>query len=329
MENAKLVEEIVDTIGKTQSISNPNLLKEKLYRFFEDKEVREVQSEDKPKNNDKALELFLSAKQVEGCSLRSLKYYKGTLIAMLKNIGKPYMMIQTDDIRNYLSAFQDGGRVSKVTTDNVRRIVSTFFSWLESEDYILKSPSRRIHKVKTGKFVKETFSDETIEKIRQNCSCLRDLAIVDFLYSTGVRVGELVRLDTKDLDFENRECVVLGKGSKQRKVYFDAKTKIEVKEYLDTRKDEEPSLFASRLAPHKRLEISGVEIMLRKIGTQIGMKKVHPHKFRRTLATKAIDKGMPIEQVQHLLGHTKIDTTLEYAMVDDVNVKISHRKYLE
>jgi Site-specific recombinase XerD len=329
MENAVFVQEIVDTIAKTEAILKPDILKERLYRLFENKEIREISGEDKPKTNEKALELFLSAKQVEGCSIRSVRYYRGTLLNMFCHIKKPYMMILTDDIRGYLSSFQDGEKVSKTTIDNVRRIISTFFSWLEAEDYILKSPSRRIHKVKTGKFVKETFNDETLEKIRQTCRCIRDLAIVDFLYSTGVRVGELVKLNIQDVDFENRECVVLGKGNKQRRVYFDAKTKIEVQEYLQSRQDDDPSLFASRLSPHRRLNISGVEILLRKIGSVLGITKVHPHKFRRTLATKAIDKGMPIEQVQHLLGHTKIDTTLEYAMVDDTNVKLSHKKYLE
>ena len=211
----------------------------------------------------------------------------------------------------------------------MRRIISTFFTWLEAEDYILKSPARRIHKVRTGKAVKEVYSEETVELIRQNVSNIRDLAIIDLLYSTGMRVGELVRLNSRDIDFENRECIVLGKGGKQRKVYFDAKTKLHVKQYLQSRTDSNEALFVSLMKPHDRLEISGVEIALRKIGKKLGMKKVHPHKFRRTLATKAIDKGMPIEQVQHMLGHTKIDTTLEYALVDDTNVKISHKKYLE
>lgn len=228
-----------------------------------------------------------------------------------------------------MSNYKEKNDVSKTTIYNVRRIISSFFSWLENEDYIAKSPCKRIHKVKTGKVVKEIYSDETIELIKLSIMNKRDLAIVEVLISTGIRVGELVRLDIKDVDFENKECVVLGKGNKQRKVYFDAKTKIHLQQYLDSRKDENEALFVSLLKPYNRLEISGVEIMLRKIGKKIGIDKIHPHKFRRTLATKAIDKGMPIEQVQHLLGHSKIDTTLGYAMVDDTNVKLSHKKYLE
>lgn len=283
----------------------------------------------RPKDNDEVLKLFIDAKRIEGCSDKSLNYYRTTLQLTLKVINKDYFCIITEDLRSFLSNYKEKHNVSKTTIDNVRRIISSFFSWLENEDYISKSPCKRIHKVKIGKVVKETYSDETIELIKQSINNKRDLAIVEILISTGIRVGELVRLDIKDIDFENRECVVLGKGNKQRKVYFDAKTKIHLQQYLNSRKDYNEALFVSLLKPNNRLEISGVEIMLRKIGKKIGLDKVHPHKFRRTLATKAIDKGMPIEQVQHLLGHSKIDTTLEYAMVDDTNVKLSHKKYLE
>lgn len=258
----------------------------------------------------------------------SVAFYQTTLQKMFSHITKIYYSVTTEDIRLYLSNYQDTNKVSKSTIDNMRRIISSFFSWLESEDYIVKSPARRIHKVKTPKLVKEVFSDESIELMRQNCKNPRDLAIIDLLYSTGIRVGELVRLDISDVDFSNKECIVFGKGDKQRKVYFDAKTKIHLQQYIETRKDNNPALFVSLLYPYNRLKVSGVEIALRKIGEHLEIGNVHPHKFRRTLATKAIDKGMPIEQVQHLLGHAKIDTTLEYAMVDDENVKISHKKYL-
>ena len=284
---------------------------------------------ERPENNEEALKLFIDAKRIEGCSEKSLNYYRNTLLLVLKSIDKNYFNIITEDLRSFLSNYKEKSDVSKTTIDNVRRIISSFFSWLENEDYISKSPCKRIHKVKTGKVVKEVYSDETIELIKQSINNKRDLAIIEVLISTGIRVGELVRLDIKDVDFENKECVVLGKGNKQRKVYFDAKTKIHLQQYLESRKDSNNALFVSLLKPYDRLEISGVEIMLRKIGKKIGVEKIHPHKFRRTLATKAIDKGMPIEQVQHLLGHSKIDTTLEYAMVDDTNVKMSHKKYLE
>lgn len=280
------------------------------------------------KSNLTLKEEFLSAKQVEGCSERSVNYYSSTLDNLIKNLEKPFNQIETEDLRVYLSEYQKKNNASKQTIDNIRRILSSFFTWLEDEDYILKSPVRRIHKIKTMKQVKETYSDEALEKLRDNCKTIRDLALIDMLASTGMRVGELVKLNRVDVDFVNRECVVLGKGSKERVVYFDARTKLHLQNYLNSRTDDNEALFVSLLEPHNRLEIAGVEIMLRKLGRTLDINKVHPHKFRRTLATRAIDKGMPIEQVQKLLGHQKIDTTMEYAIVDQQNVKNSHKKYL-
>lgn len=274
------------------------------------------------------VEMFICAKQVEGCSKKSIKYYKSTINNMLKIIKKPVKQIITEDIRSYLADYYKNSRCSKVSIDNIRRIISSFFSWLEEEDYILKSPVRRIHKIKTTKVVKETYSDENLEIMRDNCSSIRDLAIIDLLNSTGMRVGELVGLNINDIDFNERECIVLGKGDKQRKVYFDAKTKIHLKKYIEGRNDNNEALFVSLQKPYKRLQISGVEIRMRQLGRKLNINKVHPHKFRRTLATRAIDKGMPIEQVQQLLGHQKIDTTLQYAMVNQSNVKIAHRKFI-
>lgn len=271
---------------------------------------------------------FLAAKRVEGCSEKTVKYYDSTIQNVLSSISKDVKQIQTDDLRIYLDEYQSRSGASKVTIDNIRRILSSFFSWLEDENYILKSPVRRIHKVKTCKTVKETYSDESLELMRDNSECARDLAIIDLLSSTGMRVGELIRLNRDDIDFENRECVVLGKGNKQRKVYFDARTKIHLQKYLQSRSDDEKALFVSLQKPFKRLLISGVEIRLRELGRKLNMNKVHPHKFRRTLATSAIDKGMPIEQVQQLLGHQSIDTTLQYAMVNQNNVKLSHHRFI-
>lgn len=187
---------------------------------------------------------------------------------------------------------------------------------------------KRIHKIKTKQQVKETISDEAIEQLRDNCKCIRDLAMIDLLYSTGIRVGELVNLNILDVDFEARECVVFGKGDKERKVYFDAKAKIHLQEYLNSRNDRNPALFVTLDAPYDRLKISGVEIRMRRLGKTLNMDKIHPHKFRRTMATRAIDRGMPIEQVQKLLGHSQIDTTMQYAIVNQTNVKTSHQKFI-
>lgn len=279
-------------------------------------------------SNIELIDKFISAKEIEGCSKRTTKYYESTLLKMNSKLDKEITHMTTDDLRTYLTDYQKINNCSKASVDNIRRNLSSFFSWLEEENYILKSPMKRIHKIKTDKVIKETYSDETLELLRDNCNNLRDLAIIDILASTGMRVGELVKLNINDIDFENRECVVFGKGNKERPVYFDARTKIHLKNYLNSRTDDNSALFVSLDAPYDRLKISGVEIRLRKLGRRLGIQKVHPHKFRRTVATKAIDKGMPIEQVQSLLGHSQIDTTMHYAMVNQNNVKESHRKYV-
>ena len=287
-------------------------------------------SEEKPKKDEESdhVNTFLAAKRIEGCSEKTLNYYRNTIEAMVENIGKPPQRIMTDDLRKYLTNYQAKRKSSKVTIDNIRRILSSFFSWLEDEDHIVKSPVRRIHKVKTAKVIKDTYTDEALELMRDNCTSLRDVAIIDLLASSGMRVGEMVMLNIDDINFNERECVVFGKGNKERLAYFDARTKIHLQNYIDSRTDDNNALFVSLKSPHERLLIGGVETRLRELGQRLKMPKVHPHKFRRTLATTAIDKGMPIEQVQHLLGHQKIDTTMHYAMVKQQNVKLAHRRFI-
>lgn len=292
-----------------------------LYEVSEKKEIKD-------NNSEKLIKIFIEAKRLEGCSEKTLKYYTTTIETMLSCINKNVLHILTEDLRTYLIKYQSEHNSGKVTIDNIRRILSSFFSWLEDEDYIIKSPIRRIHKVKTESVVKETYSDEELEKMRDGCDELRDLALIDFLSSSGMRIGELVLLNRDDINFEERECVVLGKGNKERVIYFDARTKIHLLDYLKTREDDNQALFVSLHAPYNRMTIGGIEHRLRLIGNKLNIKKVHPHKFRRTLATMAIDKGMPIEQLQQILGHKRIDTTLHYAMVKQSNVKIAHRKYI-
>lgn len=305
-----------------------DILKKSLEEALEHKSIQEGEEiEDIQQNND-FVEKFISAKRIEGCSEKSLIYYQNTINAMLSGINKNIKHMVTDDIRLYLTDYQKKNEISKVTLDNIRRILSSFFSWLEDEDYILKSPARRIHKVKATLCIKNTYTDEEIELMRDVCNNERDLAIIDMLASTGMRVGEMVNLKRSDVNFQERECIVLGKGDKQRTVYFDARTKIHLQKYLDGRTDDNEFLFISLRNPSKILGIGGIETLIRNLGKSAGIKKAHPHKFRRTLATGAIDKGMPIEQVQQLLGHKRIDTTLMYAMVKQSNVKASHRKYI-
>lgn len=318
----KLVK-ILNEMAEYLSISQMKKLQEVLL-----KNMKEQEDSISEATNYDYLEMFIAAKKIEGCSDRTVAYYKVTVEHLLKCIDTPIRRITTDEIRSYLAKYQEKSGCSKTTVDNIRRNISSFFSWLEEEDYILKSPMKRIHKIKTVQPVKETISDELIERLRDACLCKRDLAMVDLLYSTGIRVGELVRLNVDDISFEERECVVFGKGDKERKVYFDAKAKLHLQDYLKERNDDNPALFVTLDAPHQRLKISGVEIRIRRLGRSVNAEKIHPHKFRRTMATRAIDKGMPIEQVQKILGHSQIDTTMQYAMVNQSNVKNAHRKYI-
>ncbi len=290
--------------------------------------VSELSADYEEDNTQELITMFLAAKRIEGCSEKTLKYYQTTIKSMVASLQKGVRHIVTEDLRSYLTDYQSKNHSSKVTIDNIRRILSSFFSWLEDEDYIVKSPVRRIHKVKTASSIKETYSDEELEKMRDNCTEIRDLAMIDMLASTGMRVGEMVLLNRDDINFSERECVVFGKGDKERIVYFDARAKLHLQQYLDSRSDQNPALFVSLHAPFERLKIGGIESRLREMGKQLSISRVHPHKFRRTLATMAIDKGMPIEQLQRLLGHQRIDTTLQYAMVKQSNVKLAHRKYI-
>lgn len=297
---------------------------------FEQVVIMPVESDERQREqmNGELLQAFISAKKIEGCSDKTLYYYQSSIEALLSSEQKRIDTLGTNDIRSYLARYQEERGSSRVTIDNLRRIFSSFFAWLEDEDYIAKSPVRRIHKVRTESLVKEVISDEHMETLRDACHEIRDLAMIDLLASTGMRVGELVKINRGDIDFHERQCIVFGKGNKEREVYFNARTKIHLKRYLESRKDNNPALFVSLSLPYNRLSIGGVEKRLRQLGKRVGLSKIHPHKFRRTLATMAIDKGMPIEQVQRLLGHVKIDTTLHYAMVNQTNVKMAHRKYI-
>jgi len=321
--NYAMIDKIEQKMRAHLSGEQQEILHSALVQCLADEVVQESESDTK-----NYVKIFLAAKRVEGCSEKTVRYYDSTIRNVLSAIGKDINQVTTDDLRMYLDEYQKHSGASKVTIDNIRRILSSFFSWLEDEDYIVKSPVRRIHKVKSCKTVKETYSDEALEIMRDSAESIRDLAIIDMLVSTGIRVGELVKLNRDDIDFENRECVVLGKGNKQRKVYFDARTKIHLQRYLQSRTDDNEALFVSLQRPYNRLLISGVEIRLRELGKKLDIHKVHPHKFRRTLATMAIDKGMPIEQVQQLLGHQSVDTTLQYAMVNQANVKLSHKRFI-
>ena len=314
---------VLNEMSEYLSIAQMKKLQEVIVKTFAENEGTKTTI-----SNDDFLKMFLAAKKVEGCSERTIRYYQVTVEHMFTRIDTAVRKITTEEIREYLAGYQKRNGCSNVTVDNIRRNISSFFSWLEEEDYILKSPMKRIHKIKTKTVVKNVISDEGIEKLRDNCQNIRDLAMIDLLYSTGIRVGELVNLNIDDIDLDGRECVVYGKGDKERRVYFDAKAKVHLKNYIDSRDDDNEALFVTLDSPHARLKISGVEIRLRQLGRRLNLDRVHPHKFRRTMATRAIDKGMPIEQVQKILGHSQIDTTMQYAMVYQANVKTSHQRYM-
>ena len=286
-----ILQQMTGCLNNSQMIRLQNTLNESL-KLAEDRSTERTSAE--------LLEAFLAVKRLEGRSDKTLALYRYNIGMILDISEKNACVMTTDDIRKCLAQYQEEHGVNKATLDNVRRNLSSFFRWLEDENYIFKSPLRRIHKIKTTVSVRDTYADEDLEKLWDDCKELRNLAIIDMLNSTGMRVGELVNLDITDIDFEERECVVLGKGDKERIVYFDARTKLHLKKYLNTRTDRNPALFVSIRNPHKRLLAGGVEIMLKKMGEQCDVHHVHPHKFRRTMATTAIDKGMPIEQVQRL-----------------------------
>lgn len=319
----EIVFEILNDMAEDLTVIQLKKLQEVLLSRFNEQKSKQV-----PAKNDDYLEMFLHAKQVEGLSARTLHYYRTSIQHLFRMIDTPVRRITTEQIRDYLADYPKINGCSKTTVDNIRRNISSFFSWLEEEDHILKSPVRRIHKIRTKMAVKETISDEDIERLRDSCKVKRDIAIIDLLYSTGMRVGELVNLDISDINFDERECIVYGKGEKERRVYFDAKAKIHLQTYLKSRKDNNPALFVTLDAPYNRLKISGVEIRLRELGRRLNISNIHPHKFRRTMATRAIDKGMPIEQVQKILGHSQIDTTMHYAIVNQNNVKAAHRRFI-
>ena len=328
--------EVISSITKDMEDSltdyQLNKLKESLIINFERVEfiikTDELKHQKELDENKNMINSFISSKQVEGCSERIIKYYKEIIEKFVNDFDKSIKQISTNEIRNYLSDYKDNSSCGSTTIDNIRRVLSSFFSWLEDEDYIMKSPVRRIHKIKTAVVVKEVLTDENLERLRDECENIRDLSLVELLISTGMRVGELVNLNINSINFEDRSCIVLGKGNKEREVYFDAKTKLHLKEYISKRNDSNDALFVSMREPHQRLSISGIELIIRTLGINSNINKVHPHKFRRTLATMAIDKGMPVEQVQKLLGHVKIETTMHYALVNQSNVKISHRRYI-
>jgi len=302
---------------------------ESIYVKSTDGIVREIRKteEEVLLANLKILSEFISLKKAEGCSDQTIKNYYIYIRKLLFAIIKPISEITAYDVRAYLVEYKDNNNISNNTLDDRRRTFNSFFNFLEEEDYIIKNPIRKIHKIKGEKNVQLPFTEDDVELLRDECDNIRDLAIIDFLNSSGVRVSELCGLNIKDIDMDKKEGIVFGKGKKERIIYFDARTRIHLKKYLATRNDNCEALFCTKIKPYRRLDKSGIEDMCRLLGIKAGVDDCHPHRFRRTLATRLLYKNVPIEQVQKILGHSKIETTLIYAQVNQSDVKISHEKF--
>jgi site-specific recombinase XerD len=290
-----------------------------------DDENREITYID---DNMKMLNLFLDSKRVEGLSENTLKHYKYAITKVLDFVSKNYAEVTSADIRHYMSQYKKTG-VSNVSVNNLRLILSSFYGWLEAEDYILKSPMRRINKIKMDKVIKEIITEENIELLRIACKNVRDLAIIDTLFSTGCRLAEMQRMNRSDIDFTRNSMIVFGKGSKEREVYLNAKARVNIKRYLNERCDNNDALWVGLKPPHNRLSNRGIQEIIDKVQKDAGISQnIHPHMFRRTAATVALQRGMSLETIQMMLGHSSIETTMHYVIVDKQSVKAAHDRYL-
>lgn len=276
-------------------------------------------------SNEKMLKTFLATKRVEGASESTIKRYREINTALIDFIGKPLNMVNTFDIRFYLSTKRDRDKVSNHTLDGMRRCYNSFFKWLANEGFIPKNPCASLSQIKYKKVVKKPYSPTELEKLRKACDNVRDLALVEFLYSTGCRVSEVSNLDVMDIDLDTLQCTVLGKGNKERIVYLTEVSAMYLKEYLSTRKYISDALFVGK--NKKRLSKAGIEAILKRLGERANVENVHPHRYRRTLATNLLDHGMNIQDVAAILGHADLKTTQVYCYITQKNVQNAYRKF--
>ena len=273
------------------------------------------------------LQEFLDVKALEGCSKATIKNYKFNLNKFLLGVGKDPTEIATQDIRKYLADYKRERGVSNTTLDNMRRVFQSFFTWMHREGYIIKDPCAAVNKIRADKIIKNPYSDKEMELMREAAKNLREKAIIEVLYSTGMRIGELEKLNKDDIDFVNGKAIVFGKGAKEREVYFNVKAQLALKKYLENRNDTNEALFVGLQSPYNRLKVSTYEKILRELGGRCGV-HCHPHRFRRTCATILLNKGMPIQEVSKVLGHAKLETTMIYCEIDQQSVATNHRKYM-
>ena len=273
------------------------------------------------------LQEFLDVKALEGCSKATIENYKFNLNKFLLGVGKDPTEIATQDIRKYLADYKRERGVSNTTLDNMRRVFQSFFTWMHREGYVLKDPCAAVNKIRADKIIKNPYSDEEMELMREAAKNLREKAIIEVLYSTGMRIGELEKLNKDDIDFVNGKAIVFGKGAKEREVYFNVKAQLALKKYLENRNDTNEALFVGLQSPYNRLKVSTYEKILRELGGRCGV-HCHPHRFRRTCATILLNKGMPIQEVSKVLGHAKLETTLIYCEINQQSVAANHKKYM-
>lgn len=279
-------------------------------------------------NGQNYLRVFLDTFRQNGKSEGTIEQYRLHLSRMLSYVGKNVEDIDDDDLIAYMEKYKALRHVSNRYMNNIRLVFNSFFRWLQRKKVIMRNPVDGLEPIKYKQAVKKPLSPEEMEKVRCACEQERDLAIVEFLYSSAVRVSELCQLNRDDICWESDDVMVLGKGNKEREVYLNARAHLHLKQYLESRTDDNPALFVGTRAPHERLTKSGVRNILKKIGSAAGVSKVHPHRFRRTSATDLLRMGMPIEQVQELLGHVKIETTRIYCTVTKEQVRASHRRFM-
>lgn len=322
----EIINKIVNMLYSDIDLDN---FKEQLYLLFYNYEISDKCTDLVAQNQDidtKAIQNFFVTKKVEGASDKTLTYYSYVIRKFLSKVSKSIVDITKDDIKYYIAYRSMNDNISKCTQDNELRVLKSFFAWLTAEDFIPKNPALNIKAIKQDQIIKTAFTEIELEKLRRSCKSKRDLALVDFLYSTGARVSEVEGCDISSID--NDEVKVFGKGNKERIVFLNAKAKLTLSEYLNERTDTNPALFISDRKPFNRLSKSSIEKIIRQIGADAGVDNVHPHRFRRSCATVALNRGMPLEQVQQMLGHSKITTTTIYAKSAKENVKESHRRYV-
>ena len=328
----KTISSILGKMGEHLDKNQLMILDKVLVSEFIDKEIIE-------QNNalvvydgmsEKLISQFLTVKSIDGCSDKTINTYSFHLHKLIDTITtKSVLNLTTNDIRGFLAIYKERRKVSNVTLNNMRHSMSSFFKYLHESGYIKENPMRQISSIKTKQIIKKPFSDEELEKLRICCaSNERNLAIIEFLYSTGVRVSEMCALNRDQIDFNQKECIVFGKGAKERIVYINSRAYIHLQKYLHMRTDSNPALFVGLRKPYGRISKEGVETMLRTVGRKAGVQNTHPHRFRRTMATNALNRGMPLQEVQKILGHAKTDTTMSYCTVSQENVKLSHKKYI-